>query len=152
MVRVRWCRPLSTSIYQEAKNLLRNSQRCQWRRATGDYKPSTDPANSHRSQWRRATGDYKPSTDPANSHRSQWRRATGDYKPSTDPVNRLARHEQTTIFRLRTGRCSPASSPEAIWHHGLCTLRLERSRTVGPPHPPGLFHLAATETPVMAAG
>ena len=25
--------------------------------------------------------------------------------PSTDPVNRLARHEQTTIFRLRTGHC-----------------------------------------------
>ena len=56
--------PLSTSIYQEAKTLLRNSQR------------------------------------------SQWKRATGDYNPSTDPVNRLARHEQTTIFRLRTGHCS----------------------------------------------
>ena len=31
------CNPLSTSTYQEAKTLLRNSQRCQWRRATGDY-------------------------------------------------------------------------------------------------------------------
>ena len=37
--------PLSTSIYQEAKTLLRNSQKCQWRRATGDYNPSTDPVN-----------------------------------------------------------------------------------------------------------
>ena len=46
----------------------------------------------------------------------------------------------------------PASAPEANWHHGLCTLRLQRSGTDGPPHPPGLFHLAETETPVMAAG
>ena len=37
--------PLSTSIYQEVNTLLRNSQRCQWRRATGDYNPSTDPIN-----------------------------------------------------------------------------------------------------------
>ena len=25
--------------------------------------------------------------------------------PGTDPINRLARHEQTAIFRLRTGHC-----------------------------------------------
>ena len=55
--------PMSTSTYQEAKTLLRNSQKC------------------------------------------QWKRSTGDYNPSTDPINRLARHEQTTIFRLRTGHC-----------------------------------------------
>ena len=55
--------PMSTSTYQEAKTLLRNSQNC------------------------------------------QWKRATGDYNPSTDPINHLARHEQTTIFRLRTGHC-----------------------------------------------
>ena len=46
----------------------------------------------------------------------------------------------------------PASAPEAKWRHGLCTLRLQISRTDGPPHPPGLSHLAETETPVMAAG
>ena len=56
--------PLSTSTFQEAKTLLRNGQRC------------------------------------------QWRRANGDYSPSTDPINCFARHEQTTIFRLRTGHCS----------------------------------------------
>ena len=44
------------------------------------------------------------------------------------------------------------SAPEANWHHGLCTLWLQRSGTDGPPHPPGLFHLAVTETTVMAAG
>ena len=55
--------PTSTSTYQEAKTLLRNRQKC------------------------------------------QWKKATGDYNPSTDPINRLARHEQTTIFRLRTGHC-----------------------------------------------
>ena len=46
----------------------------------------------------------------------------------------------------------PASAPEANWHHGLCTLRLQRNGTDGPPHPPGLSHPAETETPVMAAG
>ena len=45
-----------------------------------------------------------------------------------------------------------ASTPEANWHHGLCTLRLQRSRTDDPPHPPGLSHLEETEAPVMAAG
>ena len=54
---------MSTSTYQEAKTLLRNSQKC------------------------------------------QWKRATGDFNPSTDQISRLARHEQTTIFRLRTGHC-----------------------------------------------
>ena len=37
--------PMSTSTYQEAKTLLRNRQKCQWTRATGDYNPSTDPIN-----------------------------------------------------------------------------------------------------------
>ena len=60
--------PLSTSTYQEAKTLLQNRQRCQWRRATRDY--------------------------------------NRDYNHSTNPFNRLARHEQTTIFRLRRGHCS----------------------------------------------
>ena len=55
--------PMSASTYQEAKTLLRNRQKC------------------------------------------QWKRATGDYNPSADPINRLARHEQTTIFRLQTGHC-----------------------------------------------
>ena len=35
----------STSTYQEAKTLLRNSRKCQWKRASGDYNPSTDPIN-----------------------------------------------------------------------------------------------------------
>ena len=101
--------PMSTSTYQEAKTLLQNRQKC------------------------------------------QWKRATGDYNPSTDPINPLARHEQTAIFRLRTGHW-PAGAPEANWHHGLCTLWLQRSRTDSPPHPPGLSYLAETETPVTAAG
>ena len=46
----------------------------------------------------------------------------------------------------------PVSALEANWHYGLCTLRLQRSRTDGPQHPPGLSHLAETETPVMATG
>ena len=37
--------PMPISTYQEAKTLLQNSQKCQWKRATGDYNPSTDPIN-----------------------------------------------------------------------------------------------------------
>ena len=37
--------PMSTSTYQEAKILLRNRQKSQWKRATADYNPSTDPVN-----------------------------------------------------------------------------------------------------------
>ena len=73
-------------------------------------------------------------------------------QPFYRPNQPSGRHEQTTIFRLRTGHCKPVSTPEANWHHELCTLQLQRSRTDGPPHPPGLFHLAATETPFMATG
>ena len=102
--------PMSTCTYQEAKTLLRNRQKC------------------------------------------QWKRATGDYNPSTDPINRLARHEQTTMFRLQTEHCGPRAHLKLTGHHGLCTLRMQRSGTDGPPHPPGLSHLAETETPVMAAG
>ena len=45
-----------------------------------------------------------------------------------------------------------SEAPEANWHHGLRTLWLKGSRTDSPPHSPGLFLLATTETPVMAAG
>ena len=44
----------------------------------------------------------KPKPCSEIAKKNQWKRATGDYNPSTDPINRLARHEQTTIFRLRT--------------------------------------------------
>ena len=47
--------------------------------------------------WLCTVGDF-PS--PAKKKTNQV-----DYSPSTDPINRLARHEQTTIFRLRTGHC-----------------------------------------------
>ena len=40
----------------------------------------------------------------------------------------------------------PASTPEVNWHHGLCTLQLQINGTDGPPHPPGLSHLAETDT------
>ena len=29
----------------------------------------------------------------------------GGYNPHKDPLHQLSRHEQTTIFRLRTGHC-----------------------------------------------
>ena len=80
-----------------------------------------------------------------NNQKRQWKRATGDYNPSTDPINSLARRADHYI-QVANRPLRPASTPEAIWHHGLCTLRLQRSRTDGPPHPPGLSHLAETDT------
>ena len=60
-----------------------------------------------------------------NSQRSQWRRATGDYNPSTGPINRLARHEQTTIFRLLTGHWSLQAQQKQIGIMGsaLCNCK-----------------------------
>ena len=74
---------------------------------------------------------------------------------TTTPV-----HIQSTVWqgmsRLLYSACKQdAVVCERTWSkywHGLCTLQLQRSRTDGPPHPPGLFRLAATETSVMAAG
>ena len=88
----------------------------------------------------------------ALNQKSQWRRATRDYNFSTDPVNRLSRHEQTTIFKLRTGHCSIREHLKrfGIMDSALCNSK--RSRTGGPLHPQGLFPPAATEKPVMAVG
>ena len=103
--------PMSISTYREVKTLFRNRQKC------------------------------------------QRKRATGDYNPSTDPVNRQARHEQLySGCKQDTVACERTWTAEANWHHGLCTLWLQRSRTDGPPHRPRLSHLVETETPVMAAG
>ena len=83
--------PMCNSTYQEAKTLLRNSQK------------------------------------------SQWKRATGDYNPSTDPINRLARHEQTTIFRLQTGHCERTSSELASWTlHSAIAKKWNRWSTTSP--------------------
>ena len=81
--------PMSTSTYQEAKTLLRNRQKC------------------------------------------QWKRATGDYNPSIDPINHLARHEQTTIFRLRTGHCGLRAHLKriGIMDSALCNCK-EAEQTV----------------------
>ena len=46
----------------------------------------------------------------------------------------------------------PSSAPEVNWHHGLCTLWVQRCGADSPPHRQGLFHLAATEMAVLAAG
>ena len=46
-----------------------------------------------------------------------------------------------------TAACERTWSDLASW-----TLRLQRRRTDGPPHPPGVSRLAETETPVVATG
>ena len=47
----------------------------------------------------------KPKPSSETDKKCQWKRTTGNYNPSIDPINGLARHEQTTIFRLRRGHC-----------------------------------------------
>ena len=66
-----------------------------------------------------------------NSPKRQWKRATGDYNPSTDPINRLARHEQTTIFRLQTGHCGLRAQLKrfGIMDSALCDCK-EAEQTV----------------------
>ena len=80
---------------------------------------------------------------------NHWnRRLQPLYWPSQPSGKTLADH----YIQVANRTLWPASTPEANWHHGLCTLRLQRSGTDDPPYPPGLSHLAETETPVMAAG
>ena len=40
-----------------------------------------------------------------NRHTSTFIASVGLYNPQKDPLHQLSRHEQTTIFRLRTGHC-----------------------------------------------
>ena len=89
------------------------------------------------------------------SPRKQDRRRTYFITPSLWRLQPLYRPNQPSVktradhhIQVANRTLWPASAPEANWHHGLCTLRLQRSRTDGPPHPPGLSRLAETETPV----
>ena len=40
-----------------------------------------------------------------NRQKSTFIASVGGYNPQKDPLHQLSRHEQTTIFRLRTGHC-----------------------------------------------
>ena len=40
-----------------------------------------------------------------NKQNSTFIPSIGGYNPQKDPLHQLSRHEQTTIFRLRTGHC-----------------------------------------------
>ena len=40
-----------------------------------------------------------------NRQKSTFIASIGEYNPQKDPLHQLSRHEQTTIFRLRTGHC-----------------------------------------------
>ena len=40
-----------------------------------------------------------------NRQKSTFIGSIGGYNPKKDPLHQLSRHEQTTIFRLRTGHC-----------------------------------------------
>ena len=40
-----------------------------------------------------------------NRQKSTFSASIGGYNPQKDPLHQLSRHEQTTIFRLRTGHC-----------------------------------------------
>ena len=84
---------------------------------------------------------------PSLTEKSHWR-LQPLYWPNQPSGKTWANH----YIQVANRTLWPASAPEANWHHGLCILRLQRSGTDDPPHPPGLSHLVETETPVMAAG
>ena len=62
-------------------------------------------SGSKQPQPRSTTIYQEAQTLLCTSQRSLWRRATRSYNPSTDPFHHLARHEQVTLFRVRTVAC-----------------------------------------------
>ena len=40
-----------------------------------------------------------------NQFQSQWKRRLGALESGADPIHQLQRHQQTVLFRLRTGHC-----------------------------------------------
>ena len=52
---------------------------------------------------------------------------TVGYNPNQDTLHRLQRHQQTIIFRLRTGRCR-LNSHQEDWRKDLCSMPLWRGR------------------------
>ena len=46
----------------------------------------------------------------------------GRYNPQKDPLQQLSRHEQTTIFRLRTGQCGLKVHLKQIWYSALGSM------------------------------
>ena len=90
---------------------------------------------------------YSPKYTKMSMEKSHWR-----LQPLYWPNQPSGKTWTDHYIQVANSTLWPASTSEVNWHHGLCTLRLQRSRTDGPPHSKGLSHPAETETPVMAAG
>ena len=56
-----------------------------------------------------------------------FHRKTGGYNPNQDALHQLPRHQQTTIFRLRTGSCRSTEQPsKENWRKDLRSMPLWR--------------------------
>ena len=57
-----------------------------------------------------------------NRQKSTFIASTGGYKPQKDPLHQLSRHEQTTIFCLRTGHCGLKGHLKKNWYSALSSM------------------------------
>ena len=62
-----------------------------------------------------------------NKKKAIFHSKTGGYNPNQDVLHQLPRHQQTTIFRLRTGHCRQNSHLKGVWRKDLSSLPLWRS-------------------------
>ena len=93
----------------------------QWVGPVNEGCSAVDPCSyRHSGQWnRRSVGKGRQKKYHPSSHlsyketrtlirkrqKSTFIASIGGYNPQKDPLHQLSRHEQTTIFRLRTGHC-----------------------------------------------
>ena len=57
-----------------------------------------------------------------NRQKSTFIASIGGYNPQKDPLHQLSRHEQTTIFRLRTGRCGLKGHLKKKWYSAFGSM------------------------------
>ena len=57
-----------------------------------------------------------------NRQKSTFIASIGGYNPQKDPLHELSRHEQTTIFRLRTGHCGLKGQLKKNWYSALGSI------------------------------
>ena len=118
-----------------------NNGQHQWVGPVNEGCSAVDPCSyRHSGQWnRRSVGKGRPKKkDQPSSHLSYKETRTlirnrqtstfiasiGGYNPQKDPLHQLSRHEQTTIFRLRTGHCGLKGHLKKKWYLALGSMWL----------------------------
>ena len=57
-----------------------------------------------------------------NRQKSTFIASIGGYNPQKDLLHQLSRHEQTTIFRVRTGHCGLKGHLKMFWYSALGSM------------------------------